>query len=115
MIEMKKDNFALNFIAISYPDRITPVCLPLEEPLLSRKFIGTTPFVIGFGETSQNGKSAEVLQQLQVPIVNNRICKNFHLKFGVSKKLVAETIDEHVLCAGIQANKGVWKGMKSSI
>lgn len=48
--------------------------------------------------------------QIQVPIVNNRVCRNNHLQFGASKKLADETISEHVICAGGHAGKGVWRG-----
>ena len=48
--------------------------------------------------------------QLQVPIVNTRICRNLHIKVGACKKLVDDTIHEDIICAGGVPGEGTWKG-----
>lgn len=70
--------------------------------------------VAGWGGTSKDGKYSGVLMQLQVPVVNNRVCRNNHIKLGAPKKMVAETINEHVLCAGGHGGKGAWRGDSGS-
>lgn len=51
---------------------------------------------------------SQVLLQLQVPIVDNKKCKQLILQDGAA--YVEEQIKEHVICAGGFAGKGFWKG-----
>lgn len=77
----------------------------------SRKFnYADTLFTIGYGRLSKDGKNSNVLMQLQVPVVNNRICQKLHLMVGASKKVINEIIGNHVICAGMYADEGTWKG-----
>lgn len=68
----------------------------------------------GWGGTTKDGKYSEVLMQLQVPLVNKRVCRNNHVKLGAPKHIVDQTINEHVLCAGGHDGKGVWRGDSGS-
>lgn len=64
-------------------DRIRPICLPLDEPLLSREFAGDNPFVVGWGSMFATGWKARVLQQVQVPVLDMKTCRDLHTKDGV--------------------------------
>lgn len=79
-------------------DRIRPVCLPLNEPLKSEHFVGKNPFVAGWGNQDRYGSPATVLQQLQIPILDNSNCSDFYGKYLNGTK---EQFDESVICAGI--------------
>lgn len=78
---------------------VRPVCLPLEDPLRTKNFVGYTPFVAGWGRTSEGGQSSPVLQELQIPVLSNDVCKDRYKKVG---KLISEKqFDNAVLCAGV--------------
>lgn len=56
------------------------------------------PFVAGWGRTQEGGKSANILQELQLPTVKTDQCKEDYQKIG---KLNSEKqFDDSVLCAG---------------
>ncbi|XP_059611209.1 transmembrane protease serine 9-like [Phlebotomus argentipes] len=83
---------------IPFSLRINAVCIPTEPPVLTRDFEGSQPFVAGWGHTKEGGKSAAVLQELQLPVLNNNECKE---RYKVVKKLVSEKqFDDGVFCAG---------------
>lgn len=96
-------------------DRIRPICLPLDEPLRRRDFVGANPFVAGWGsmfetETSTGLQRANILQQLQVPVIDTQICRDLHLKDGVDKIKADIMINEHIICAGGFRHKGFFQG-----
>ncbi|XP_031780170.1 venom protease isoform X2 [Nasonia vitripennis] len=78
---------------VEFTKAIHPICLPIEKNLRNRDFVGTYPFVAGWGATSYEGEESDVLQEVQVPVVSNEQCK----KDYAAKRVV---IDERVLCAG---------------
>lgn len=81
-----------------YVDRIRPICLPVDEPVRSRSFVGYNPFVAGWGRLQEGGKASNVLQELQLPILDNTECKEQYRKQG---KLITENqFGDAVLCAG---------------
>lgn len=84
-----------------------PVCLPIEEPLLSRDFSKYNPFVAGWGRTEKNTVS-DVLMQLQVPIVENNQCKKEYQRVGTFHADIQ--FSKRVICAGGIAGYGSWKG-----
>lgn len=106
------------FRAFAYSDHVRPICLPVDEPLQSRKFFGTNPWVAGWGyplnETTRKYSDAEVLMQLQVPIVNNRVCKSHYIRIGMLKNEVDDMINDGNLCAGSHVNNGFWRGDSGS-
>lgn len=77
---------------------ITPICLPIDEPLKSRDFTGYQPFVAGWGKTQEGGKSANVLQQLQLPVLANSKCISAYRT--VNRLISEKQFDNAVLCAG---------------
>ncbi|XP_052865804.1 venom serine protease Bi-VSP-like isoform X1 [Anopheles cruzii] len=99
----KKDghtDLAVLFMAseVQFSDAIKPICLPLTETIRSRDFTGYTPFVAGWGRTQEGGKSATVLQELQIPIITNDECRTLYTKIG--KVFSPKQFDNAVMCAG---------------
>lgn len=79
-------------------DTIRPICIPVDDPLRSKDFLGYQPFVAGWGKTQEGGNSANVLQELQITVLTNEECK---AKYKLINKLVSEQqFDNAVLCAG---------------
>lgn len=57
-----------------------------------------TPFVAGWGKTMEGGQSANVLQELQIPVFENEVCR---IRYQQQKRLFTENqFDEAVICAG---------------
>lgn len=77
---------------------ISPICIPLSEPEKSRDFVGYTPFAAGWGRTQEGGKSANVLQEIQLPVVSNSECKASYA--AISKVASEKQFDNAVICAG---------------
>lgn len=84
---------------VAFNDAVRPICLPLSDPIRTRNFIGYTPFVAGWGRTQEGGKSANVLQELQIPIISNDDCRGLYAKIG--KSFSAKQFDNAVMCAGV--------------
>lgn len=55
---------------------IRPICIPFEEPLRLKNFENYWPFIAGWGQTSENGETSDVLHDLQVEVLNNKLCEN---------------------------------------
>lgn len=67
----------------------------------NKDFLGYQPFVAGWGKTQEAGKSASILQEVQIPVLTNEICRDRYKKIG---KLVSQKqFDNAVLCAGVLA------------
>lgn len=81
------------------PDSIKPICIPVDEPVRSKNFVGFNPFVAGWGRTQEGGQSANVLQELQLPVLENQDCKARYQKIG--KLIDDKQFDNKVLCAGV--------------
>lgn len=81
-----------------YLERVFPICLPVNEPIRSRSFVDYQPFVAGWGRLQEGGKSSNVLQQLQLPVLDNAECREQYKKQG---KLISEyQFGDAVICAG---------------
>lgn len=78
---------------VVFTDNIKPICLPQLASLRSATFERKYPFVVGWGETSLDGPSSDVLLQVQVPVVDNESCKKSYAKHGA-------VITESQICAG---------------
>jgi hypothetical protein len=82
-----------------FSETIRPVCLPLTDPARTRDFEGTMPFVAGWGRTQEGGKSANVLQEVQLPVLKNTDCKDRYKK---QNRLISDKqFDNAILCAGV--------------
>ena len=115
----------LHFLKISkklFPALISPVCLPLNEPERSKNYVGFNPFAAGWGNytlfafhfstfincstqfiyflgrTQEGGASANVLQEIQLPVIANNECKDAYAAIG--KNFSRKQFDDAVMCAG---------------
>jgi len=83
---------------VDFSDTIRPICIPTDDPLRSKDFLGYQPFVAGWGKTQEAGNSANVLQELQITVLSNNECKE---KYKLIGKFVSEQqFDSAVICAG---------------
>ncbi|XP_062557292.1 uncharacterized protein LOC134222163 [Armigeres subalbatus] len=100
----KKDghsDLAVLYLAndVAFNDAVRPICLPLSDPIRTRNFEGYTPFVAGWGRTQEGGKSANILQELQIPIISNGECRNLYAK--INRAFSEKQFDDSVTCAGV--------------
>uniref|UniRef100_A0A182NWN1 Acrosin n=1 Tax=Anopheles dirus TaxID=7168 RepID=A0A182NWN1_9DIPT len=78
--------------------KIKPICLPTSEPVRGSDFTGYNPFIAGWGRTEETGYEAKVLQELQVPILENAECSQLYKK--IRKLFSKKQFNDAVLCAG---------------
>lgn len=57
------------------------------------------PYVAGWGQLEEDGKNAEVLQEVQLPIVDNTVCRNMYREQSMPG-FTDDKFDDSVLCAG---------------
>ncbi|XP_035254067.1 prostasin-like [Anguilla anguilla] len=74
---------------VSFSDYILPVCLAADG---STFYTGTDSWVTGFGRLSEGGLLANVLQEVEIPVVGNRKC---NCLYGVG------SITSNMICAGL--------------
>nr|CAH7763072.1 unnamed protein product [Callosobruchus chinensis] len=84
---------------VEFSHQIRPICLPSGGGDHS----GKTGTVIGWGSLRESGPQPAVLQEVNIPIWNNRDCK---LKYGPA---APGGIVEHMICAG-RANRDSCSG-----
>lgn len=90
-------------------DRIRPICVPTEEPILSRVFTDQNPWVAGWGDVENNARqSSQVFKQLQVPVIDNQRCKDLVKAIGVTMADIQ--ITDSKICAGIYDGENFWDG-----
>ncbi|KAM7355456.1 venom serine protease Bi-VSP-like [Cochliomyia hominivorax] len=84
---------------VQFTDSISPICMPTSPQLRQRSYVRYTPFVVGWGKTMEGGISANVLQELQIPIYDNQVCRD---RYKQQNRLFTENqFDSAVLCAGV--------------
>lgn len=71
LIELKSD--------VDYDDLISPICLPNEMDL-KRDLSGYMATVLGWGTLSYGGQGSKLLQQVSMPIWNNKDCDDRYLQ-----------------------------------
>ena len=64
---------------VSYTNYIRPICLPDQ---VTARQIQKKATVIGWGKLKQGGASAETLQQVDLPIIDNDKCINWYREMG---------------------------------
>lgn len=75
-----------------------PICLPIGDRFRTTSFSGLSSTIAGWGRLKEGGKTSDVLQQLDVPILDNFECKE---RFRNQRRLVSENqFSELVICAG---------------
>lgn len=105
----------------TFSERVVPICLPLSPERRGANLENTSLFVAGWGRTTEGGKPSDVLQQVQLPVLNNNICKDRYRKQG---KLIDEVnqFNDGVLCVGYleggkdscQGDSGMYSASKIS-
>lgn len=99
------DHLSVNDIAmvtlaedVEFNDRIRPICLPFNRALRTRSFSGTNPFLAGWGRMEEAGKRSDVLMQVQVPVIENQVCKECYRRIGLL--YLNRQFDDRIMCAG---------------
>lgn len=75
-----------------------PICLPIDEPIRSRSFVGERPFIAGWGRLQEGGKTSNILQHVQLPILRNSECRRRYRRKG--KLFSDDQFGRSVICAG---------------
>lgn len=65
-----------------------------------RRYVGTMPFVAGWGHLAEKSKMSNVLQQVQIPLVRNFECKRNYEGAGLLATNTDEYSEDYVICAG---------------
>ncbi|CAO1413529.1 unnamed protein product [Diamesa hyperborea] len=76
---------------VHYDSHIVPICMPPD----SSDFIGKVATVSGWGRLKYGGGVPSVLQEVQVPIIENDVCQEMFATAGHNKKILPS-----FLCAG---------------
>lgn len=85
---------------IFFRDRIRPICLPFSDELIDRRFVGQNPFLVGWGLTSENGTESPVPMEVQIPIIENKQCKDIYFKLNPERHNQDIQYDDRIVCAG---------------
>lgn len=100
-------------ISIQFTDRIRPVCLPINDELVNRRFIHSNGFLVGYGKVSdsERGFESPLPMEVQVPIIENKVC---HASFKRISLILFHNdfqFDDRVVCDGhSEGGKGSCKG-----
>lgn len=78
---------------LAYSVSVRPICLP-NNLLKSEDLVGLTPFVAGWGKTSENGSYSSILRQVQVEIFSNDHCNSDYSQYQDAP------LTDSQLCAG---------------
>lgn len=91
-------------------DRIRPVCLPITDDLINRRFVNFNAFLVGWGRTSENATSSpiQIPNEVQVPVIENKLCKEIYFRINSTMFQKDSQFDDRVICEGFT------KGGKSS-
>ncbi|EDW93362.1 venom serine protease Bi-VSP [Drosophila yakuba] len=84
---------------VEFTTKIAPICLPQTANLRQKSYVNYMPFVAGWGRLMENGPSAEVLNELQIPIYDNAVCARSYAK--QNRSFTADQFDKAVICAGV--------------
>ncbi|XP_026820598.1 serine protease lint [Rhopalosiphum maidis] len=76
---------------VNYDQHIVPICMPDDED----DFTGRMAVVTGWGRLKYGGGVPSILQEVQVPIIENQVCQDMFETAGHTK-----TILSSFLCAG---------------
>ena len=69
---------------VQYSNYIRPICLPKET---TNVLVDKNATVIGWGKLQQGGYSAEILQEAEIPIVDNDKCIEWYREKGKMLKI----------------------------
>ncbi|XP_023304786.2 venom serine protease Bi-VSP [Lucilia cuprina] len=87
LIEMSETVIMTDFIAT--------ICLPEGPQFLTQEFVGMNPFVAGWGAMKHQSPTSNVLRDVQVPIIDRKVCEHsYRTVFSFVK------FSEQLICAG---------------
>ncbi|XP_076341775.1 serine proteinase stubble-like [Tachypleus tridentatus] len=78
---------------VEFRPHIAPICLPPDD----NNLIGRNATITGWGRLSEGGVLPSMLQEVQIPIVSNKKCKNMFLAAGRN-----EYLPNIFMCAGFE-------------
>lgn len=76
---------------VVFQPNIIPICVPETD----EDFIGRTAFVTGWGRLYEDGPLPSKLQEVSVPVIENKICETMYRSAGY-----IEHIPNIFICAG---------------
>ncbi|KAM3955977.1 serine protease notopleural [Aphomia sociella] len=76
---------------VKFQPNILPICVPDNDD----DFVGKTAYVTGWGRLYDEGPLPSVLQEVQVPVINNTACESMYQEAGYN-----EHIPNIFICAG---------------
>ena len=76
---------------VTFAPNIIPICVPEKEEDL----VGETAWVTGWGRLYEDGPLPTVLQEVDLPIINNTMCEGMYRDAGY-----VEHIPDIFICAG---------------
>ncbi|XP_022130881.2 serine proteinase stubble [Pieris rapae] len=76
---------------VTFQPNILPICVPDNDD----DYVGKTAYVTGWGRLYDEGPLPSVLQEVQVPIINNTACESMYQAAGYN-----EHIPNIFICAG---------------
>ncbi|XP_015121318.1 serine protease lint [Diachasma alloeum] len=76
---------------VQFDAHIVPICMPEDNA----DFTGQMATVTGWGRVKYNGGVPSLLQEVQVPVMENSVCQELFTTAGHNKKII-----ESFLCAG---------------
>lgn len=86
------DDFPCRFYEpVVFQPNIIPICVPESD----EDFIGRTAFVTGWGRLYEDGPLPSKLQEVSVPVIENKICETMYRSAGY-----IEHIPNIFICAG---------------
>jgi len=93
-LSFENDLALLQFVSpVKYQANILPACLPEDDQDMQ----GRTGWVTGWGRMKEGGPLASVLQEIEVPMLNNSACEKMYRKAGHPQHI------PHIfLCAGYE-------------
>lgn len=92
-------------------ERIRPICLPINEEFKGRSFIDSNAFLVGYGLTKEDGKASKVPMQVQVPILENKVCKDSYFRINATVFQKDSQFDDRIICDGyMKGGKGSCPG-----
>lgn len=62
--------------------------------------MGFNPFLVGWGKTSEDGTESPVPMQVQIPIIENKECKETYYRLYPEKFKEDIQYDDRIICAG---------------
>lgn len=61
-------SFVASVYILCFLDHIKPICLPLDDDIVKRRFVGSNPWLVGWGYMAEDDNElSNTPQQVQVP------------------------------------------------